>query len=276
MSSLVQDKVNAIAKTLDDQVISTCSAPAILLQMYSMIANPNTSFSAIANNLKKDEKLSILFVKIANSPLFRTNQGSEDLQSAIGRLGIEFSCHLGMALSIRGLFQAQDKLIQLKCEELSNHTLKVAIWAIVLAKKLTQFPIDKVLLMSYLSQVGSACILKELDQRHPVPPALIIDKLIEACYGIIGEKLLLSWGFSNQESAICQSHLDFTQTVTPQPEIRDLICIANLLAYDVRNPYANLDLNQVSAFRALKIDPKANLIERYKSEFEQTKLCLMG
>ena len=58
-----------------------------------------------------DAALTARIFKVVNSPLLRTNKEITDLQMAIGRLGINYTCNLATGLAMEQMFQATSDVI---------------------------------------------------------------------------------------------------------------------------------------------------------------------
>ena len=58
-----------------------------------------------------DAALTARIIKVVNSPLLRTNKEITDLQMAVGRLGINYTCNLATGLAMEQMFQATSDVV---------------------------------------------------------------------------------------------------------------------------------------------------------------------
>ncbi|HCW96546.1 MAG TPA: histidine kinase, partial [Pseudomonas sp.] len=76
----------------DDLVLPTL--PEVALRVREAAEDPDISIAALSKVIGNDAALTARIIKVVNSPLLRTNREINDLQTAIGRLGINYTCNL--------------------------------------------------------------------------------------------------------------------------------------------------------------------------------------
>jgi len=99
----------------DDLVLPTL--PEVALRVREAAEDPDISIAALSKVIGNDAALTARIIKVVNSPLLRTNREINDLQTAIGRLGINYTCNLATGLAMEQMFQATTDVVDRKMRE---------------------------------------------------------------------------------------------------------------------------------------------------------------
>ncbi len=108
----------------DDLVLPTL--PEVALRVREAAEDPDISIAALSKVIGNDAALTARIIKVVNSPLLRTNREINDLQTAIGRLGINYTCNLATGLAMEQMFQATTDVVDRKMREVWNKSTEVA------------------------------------------------------------------------------------------------------------------------------------------------------
>ncbi|BFM07629.1 HDOD domain-containing protein [Halioxenophilus aromaticivorans] len=239
----------------DDLVLPTL--PEVALQVRDVAMNPDASMEDLTKVIGNDPSLSARVIKVANSPLMRASRKIEDLQSALSRLGMSYTCNIATGLAMEQMFQATSDLIDSRLRETWNRSAEVAGIATVLCRFCTKLRPDQATLAGLVHQIGALPILTFAENHKALlRDAFTLDTVIEKLAPAIGNRILGSWDFPDEIRQVPSEHLAFTAE-KPKVDYADIVTVALINSYAGTNhPYARMDHSKVTAFKRLGIDPE--------------------
>lgn len=239
----------------DDLVLPTL--PEIALQVRDVAMNPDANMEALTRVIGNDPSLSARVIKVANSPLMRASRKIDDLQSALSRLGMSYTCNIATGLAMEQMFQATSDLVDSRLREIWTRSAEVAGIATVLCRFCTKLKPDQATLAGLVHQIGALPILTFAEEhRALLRDSFTLDSVIEKLAPAIGNRILGSWEFPDEIRQVPREHLCFT-TEKPKADYADIVTVALINSYAGSNhPYTKMDLTKVTAFARLGIDPK--------------------
>ena len=111
MSNLaLQVKDDIVAKIKNDQLVLP-TLPEIALQVQEIAEDAATTIPQLTKIIAQDPAMTARIIKVTNSPLIRTSSPVTDLNTAISRLGIDFTSNLCVGLAMEQMFQATHDII---------------------------------------------------------------------------------------------------------------------------------------------------------------------
>lgn len=221
------------------------SLPDVAMKVRSAMQKEDYDIPGICKIIQLDAALAAQIIQVANSALYAKAMGSNTLQNAIMRLGINATRNICLSFAVRGLFQKKHSRAKL----LSQHwqqSAKVASIAMVLARISPGIDPDRALLAGLLQDIGILPIVQQLEQ-HNID--VDTDQLIQENSPQMGAALLSHWGFDEEIIEVANSREQWDRDPSPQADLADLILIARLLSY-VGTPRMGScpRINQVPAF----------------------------
>jgi HD-like signal output (HDOD) protein len=197
---------------------------------------------------------------VVNSPLLRTNKEITDLQMAVGRLGINYTCNLATGLAMEQMFQATSDVVDRKMREVWNKSTEIAGISHVLCRHYTRLMPDQATLAGLIHQIGVLPILTYAEEHDELlSDSISLNHVIERIHPIIGDKILKAWDFPENIAMLPSQYLDFTRN-SPKVDYVDIVQVATLQSYlGSEHPYTQLDWSQIPAFAKLGLDPSADL-----------------
>jgi HD-like signal output (HDOD) protein len=207
-----------------------------------------------------DAALTARIIKVVNSPLLRTNKAINDLQMAVSRLGINYTCNLATGLAMEQMFQATSDVVDRKMREVWNKSTEIAGICHVLCKHYTRLMPDQATLAGLVHQIGVLPILTYAeDHNELLSDSISLNHVIEQIHPMIGDKILRTWDFPELIAMVPSQHLDFTRD-SAKVDYVDIVQVAILQSYlGSQHPYTQLDWSQIPAFHKLGLDPQQNL-----------------
>ena len=262
MSKLAEKVQQELIRAIENDELVLPTLPEVALKVREAAEDPDISIAALAKVIGNDAALTARIIKVVNSPLLRTNREITDLQMAISRLGINYTCNLATGLAMEQMFQATSDVIDRKIREVWNKSTEIAGICHVLCRHYTRLMPDQATLAGLVHQIGILPILTYAEEHGELlADSISLNHVIEKIHPIIGEKILRAWEFPEPIAQIPGQYLDFSRN-SAKVDYVDIVQVATLQSYiGTQHPYAQLDWSQVPAFAKLGLDPNQNLNE---------------
>lgn len=251
-----QDLIQAIEN--DELVLPTL--PEVALKVREAAEDPNISTLQLSKVIGNDAALTARIIKVVNSPLLRTSKEITDLQMAINRLGINYTCNLAIGLAMEQMFQATSDVVDRKMREMWTKSTEIAGICHVLCKQFTRLMPDQATLAGLIHQIGALPILAYAEDHNDLlADSISLNHVIEQIHPIIGDKILRTWAFPEQLAMIPSQYLDFTRD-SAKVDYVDIVQVATLQSYiGTDHPYTQLDWSKIPAFAKLGLDPSKDM-----------------
>ena len=262
MSKLAEKVQQELIKAIDNDDLVLPTLPEVALKVREAAENPDIGIPQISKVIGNDAALTARIIKVVNSPLLRTNKEITDLQMAVSRLGINYTCNLATGLAMEQMFQATSDVVDRKMREVWNKSTEIAGICHVLCKHYTRLLPDQATLAGLVHQIGVLPILTYAeDHSELLADSISLNHVIEQIHPIIGDKILRTWDFPELIAMVPSQYLDFTRD-SAKVDYVDIVQVATLQSYiGSEHPYTKLDWSQIPAFAKLGLDPNQNLNE---------------
>ena len=260
MSKLAEKVQQELVKAIDNDDLVLPTLPEVALKVREAAEDPDIGIPQISKVIGNDAALTARIIKVVNSPLLRTNKEITDLQMAVSRLGINYTCNLATGLAMEQMFQATSDVVDRKMREVWNKSTEIAGICHVLCKHYTRLMPDQATLAGLVHQIGVLPILTYAeDHNELLSDSISLNHVIEQIHPLIGDKILRTWDFPELIAMVPSQHLDFTRD-SAKVDYVDIVQVAILQSYlGSQHPYTQLDWSQIPAFRKLGLDPGQNL-----------------
>ncbi|MGG5873821.1 MULTISPECIES: HDOD domain-containing protein [Pseudomonas] len=262
MSKLAEKVQKELIQAIDSDELVLPTLPEVALKVREAAENPDIGIPQLSKVIGNDAALTARIIKVVNSPLLRTNKEITDLQMAVGRLGINYTCNLATGLAMEQMFQATSDVVDRKMREVWNKSTEIAGICHVLCKHYTRLLPDQATLAGLVHQIGVLPILTYAEEHSELlADSISLNHVIEQIHPIIGDKILRTWEFPELIAMVPGQYLDFTRD-SAKVDYVDIVQVATLQSYlGSEHPYTQLDWSQIPAFRKLGLDPSQNLNE---------------
>jgi HD-like signal output (HDOD) protein len=260
MSKLAEKVQQELITAIDNDDLVLPTLPEVALKVREAAENPDIGIPQICKVIGNDAALTARIIKVVNSPLLRTNKAINDLQMAVSRLGINYTCNLATGLAMEQMFQATSDVVDRKMREVWNKSTEIAGICHVLCKHYTRLMPDQATLAGLVHQIGVLPILTYAeDHNELLSDSISLNHVIEQIHPMIGDKILRTWDFPELIAMVPSQHLDFTRD-SAKVDYVDIVQVAILQSYlGSQHPYTQLDWSQIPAFHKLGLDPQQNL-----------------
>ena len=262
MSKLAEKVQKELTQAIDNDELVLPTLPEVALKVLEAAEDPDISIPQLSKVIGNDAALTARIIKVVNSPLLRTNKEITDLQMAVGRLGINYTCNLATGLAMEQMFQATSDVVDRKMREVWNKSTEIAGICHVLCKHYTRLLPDQATLAGLVHQIGVLPILTYAEEHSELlADSISLNHVIEQIHPMIGDKILRTWDFPELIAMVPSQYLDFTRD-SAKVDYVDIVQVATLQSYiGSEHPYTKLDWSQIPAFAKLGLDPNQNLNE---------------
>lgn len=251
-----QDLIQAIEN--DELVLPTL--PEVALRVREAAEDPNIGIPQLCRVIGNDAALTARIIKVVNSPLLRTNKEITDLQMAVSRLGINYTCNLATGLAMEQMFQATSDAVDRKMREVWNKSTEIAGICHVLCRHYTRLMPDQATLAGLVHQIGVLPILTYAEEHNALlADSISLNHVIEQIHPLIGDKILRTWEFPDLIAAVPGQYQNFSRD-SAQVDYVDIVQVATLQSYlGTPHPYTQLDWSRIPAFAKLGLDPNVDI-----------------
>ncbi|MCF6754500.1 HDOD domain-containing protein [Pseudomonas stutzeri] len=262
MSTLADKVQRGLTRAIENDELILPTLPEVALQVREAAEDPDVSILALSKVIGNDAALTARIIKVVNSPLLRTNREITDLQMAISRLGINYTCNLATGLAMEQMFQATTDVVDRKMREVWNKSTEVAAISHVLCRHYTRLLPDQATLAGLVHQIGILPILTYAEEHGELmADSISLNHVIDRIHPLLGEKILRAWDFREPIAIVPGQYSDFTRN-SPTVDYVDIVQVATLQSYlGTNHPYTQLDWSQIPAFAKLGLDPSTLLQE---------------
>jgi HD-like signal output (HDOD) protein len=260
MSQLVEQIQDELLQAIEDDALILPTLPEVAIRVREAAENPDIGTHALSRVISNDAALSARLIKVVNSPLLRGNREINDLQGAVDRLGINYTCSLAIGLAMEQMFQATHEAVDAKLREVWVRSTEVAAISQVLCRHFTRLQPDQATLAGLVHQIGVLPILTYAEENDLLlSDATSLDHVIERIHPQLGERILRAWEFPEAIACVPGLMQDFTRD-SPAVDYVDIVQVATLQSLlGTRHSLTALDWESVPAFTKLGLNPKADI-----------------
>lgn len=260
MSKLAEKVQQELIHAIENDELVLPTLPEVALRVREAAEDPDVGIPQISKVIGNDAALTARIIKVVNSPLLRSNKEITDLQMAVSRLGINYTCNLATGLAMEQMFQATSDVVDRKMREVWNKSTEIAGICHVLCRHYTRLMPDQATLAGLVHQIGVLPILTYAEEHNELlADSISLNHVIEQIHPIIGDKILRTWEFPEPIAIVPSQYLDFTRD-SSKVDYVDIVQVATLQSYlGSEHPYTQLDWSKVPAFAKLGLDPQVDM-----------------
>ena len=260
MSKLAEKVQQELIHAIENDELVLPTLPEVALRVREAAEDPGVGIPQISKVIGNDAALTARIIKVVNSPLLRSNKEITDLQMAVSRLGINYTCNLATGLAMEQIFQATSDVVDRKMREVWNKSTEIAGICHVLCRHYTRLMPDQATLAGLVHQIGVLPILTYAEEHNELlADSISLNHVIEQIHPIIGDKILRTWEFPEPIAIVPSQYLDFTRD-SAKVDYVDIVQVATLQSYlGSEHPYTQLDWSKVPAFAKLGLDPQVDM-----------------
>lgn len=228
--------------------------PEVALRVREAAEDDDVSIKSFSEVIASDTGLAARIIRVANSSMFRAAQPIENLQTAVGRLGIEFTCNIATGFAMQQMFQATSDVIDKKLRTLWSHSMEVAAIAQLLSRGAPHLKPDLAMLAGLTHTIGALPLLVWAEEQADGElSSFDLDEIIETLHPALGTRILEHWDFPAELVPVPQGFLDLYRDV-PRADYVDVVTVAHLQTLaSADHPLSALDWSEIPAFERLGV-----------------------
>ena len=275
MGNLLETVANELVQAIKEDNLVLPTLPEVALRVRDVAEDIETSIPDLSRIIIQDAALSARIIKVANSPLVRVSKDVSDVNTAVSRLGINFTSNLALGLAMEQMFQATSDIIDKRMRALWSQSTEVASICHVLAAHFTRLEPDQAMLGGLVHKIGALPVLTYAED-HPelLNDGIALDKLTEKLHPLLGTHILKAWKFPPELAMIPKQYLKFDRTVD-SADYADLVTVATLQSLaDTNHPFTKLDWSSIGAFERIGLQPDVDISEAADLNEEDIKSLL--
>jgi len=229
MSTLAQAVQDDLLVAIDRDDLMLPTLPEVALEIRQAAEDSEVSVSQLSRVVGRDPALSARLIKVVNSPLLRSQVEVTSLQSAITRLGVNYTCNLAIGLVIEQIFNARLPVVEAKLREIWATSIEVAGIGYEICRRQAHLKPDQGALAGMVHLIGVLPILTYAEEHNELlSDPVCLNHVIEKIHPVIGARILKSWDFPRALSDVPLLYLD-QQREQAAPDYSDVVQIAALL-----------------------------------------------
>lgn len=261
---------NELQEAVENDSLVLPSLPEVVLKVRNAVECENSTAETVANALSQDVSLSARLIQVVNSPLYRTLNPIDDLQTAVTRLGVVLVRDLVMNLAIKQMFQSTSAVLAKKFRTVWNTSIDVAAICHMMARSMSDISREQALLAGLVHNIGALPILMLAENDDDLfHDDTALNAVVDELQGSVGELILRSWYFSDNLVLMVKHCHDLNYTDDKGAQLVDLVQVALLQGGFITDQQLPADWSQVPAFSKLGMNSKVNLIH-----IEGSKECI--
>jgi HD-like signal output (HDOD) protein len=237
--------------------------PEVALQVQDAMQKNDVALNEISDIIAADSALSARIMKIANSPIYRGRVAISSLPQAVSRLGIKNVRTLVCSFVMQQMFQSTNEGLDHLFREAWESSVQIAAISKVLAQQVSHLDAEQAMLAGLIHNLGVLPIITFSEEQNELMlNSVDLASFAEKHSPEIGTRITESWGFCKSlVDAVSQSG-DFYRDHQEKANYADLVIVARLQnAANIDHPLAEIDWNNVPAFRKIGMDPEISIVD---------------
>ncbi|GKS04407.1 HDOD domain-containing protein [Pseudomonas syringae pv. theae] len=254
MSKMADEVQRNLIKAIDRDALFLPTLPEVALRIRIAAEDTEISILDLSKVIGSDTALSARLIKVANSPLLRPNFEVSDVNTAIRRLGVNYTCNLAIGLVVEQMFHAKSPVIEQKMRDIWKQSLQVAGISYTLCQNYTNLKPDQATLAGLIHLIGILPILTYAEDHYELlADPISLNHVIDSIHPVIGERLLRSWDFPEPLACVPGQFQNFAR-VSRSPDYIDLVQIATVHVHkNTDHPFSLIEMVDLPAYSQLRL-----------------------
>jgi len=262
-SAIAEDFIDQLLNDLDKDTLVLPTLPEVAIRVRDALADEEQSLADVSKVITTDAALSARLIQVSNSPLLRTSNPIDSVETAVTRMGSNMVRNLVTSIVMEQMFQATSDATDSRLRNLWEHSIQVAAISSALTSQFTKLKPDISLLGGLVHDIGALPILSRVED---VPEILndeeLLDKVISETHCRIGQRILDKWNFPPELVAVAAEHENLSRNSGGDIDYVDIIMVSNLQSLiGSKHPHTKLDWNTIPAFKKMGLTADVNVIE---------------
>jgi HD-like signal output (HDOD) protein len=274
MQDKTSDFLQRIKYAVASEQLLLPSLPDVALRIRTECENDDVSAQKIADIISQDPALAVRLLQVANSSLYRTRQPAENLYTAISRLGLRMVKDIILTLSLKQLYQAQNKILQDQLRQLWQTSVNTASLSRMLASQVPGLQAEQAMLAGLTHNIGALPILLMAeDDEDLLANAQNLHTVIHNVQGELGAYIFKAWHFPEYLIDVVRNCYQFNRSHEGAADYLDVVQVA-LIEGSIYSKFdCPTNWASIPAFNKLGIDTETHMldVEANKIMFDETE-----
>lgn len=289
MNSIGFEFVQSLSEELSKGTVKLPSLPDVALKIKHVLENPDVSAKQVASVVSADATFTARLLKVANSAALNSSGTViKDIPTAITRMGFKMAHSIAVAIAMDQVLNAHSMgELDSYFNKLWQHTVNVAAFSCVIAKKQTRIKPDEALIAGILHDVGKIYLLSRMkDYPELLADRETLEAVIFEWHTGVGAAILDAWRFSDDLITVVEEHemLDRTPMnsegeVRFEADLTDVVLVANQFAHAIEEGNtSDPEWANIKSFARLKLDATSihDVMTQSKEEVDSLISALRG
>lgn len=228
MNELAQAVQDDLLVAIDRDELLLPTLPEVAFEIRQAAEDSNVSIRELGRVVGRDPALTARLIKVVNSPLLRSQMEVTNLQAAIARLGVNYTCNLAIGLVIEQIFNTRLPIIEAKLRAAWATSIQVAGIAYEVCRRQPHLKPDQAALAGMVHLIGVLPILTYAEEHNLLSDPVCLDHVIENIHPVLGARILKAWDFPRALSDVPLFYQDY-QREQAAADYADVVQMASLL-----------------------------------------------
>ncbi len=289
MNSIGFEFVQSLSNELSKGTVKLPSLPDIALKIKNILEDPDVSAKQVATVVGSEATFSARLLKVANSAALNSSGTTiKDLPTAITRMGFKMAHSIAVAIAMDQVLNSHSMgKLDKYFKELWLHSLNVAAFSCVIARKRTKIKPEEALIGGLLHDVGKIYLLARIGDYPELCDDLeAFEDVLAEWHTGVGAAILEAWRFSDELITVAEEHemLDRVPTnaqggASFEADLTDVVQVANLFSHAIeQGSEISPEWTEIKSFGRLKLDEELihEIMVQSKEEIDSIVSALQG
>lgn len=228
MTELAQAVQDDLLVAIDRDELLLPTLPEVAFEIRRAAEDSDVSIRELGRVVGRDPALTARLIKVVNSPLMRSPMKVTNLQAAIARLGVTYTCNLAIGLVIEQIFSTRLPIVEAKLRAAWATSIEVAGISYELCRRQPHLKPDQAALAGMVHLIGILPILTYAEEHNLLSDPVCLNHVIDNIHPVLGARILKAWDFPGVLSDVPLFYLNY-QREQAAADYADVVQMASLL-----------------------------------------------